>query len=395
MSKYLEMANAILDEIVEIRRDIHRHPEVGNTEERTSRLVRDKLAEYGVDTIESPTPTSVVATVRGSKGSGKCIALRCDMDALPVQEATGLPFSSEVPGVMHACGHDVHTAMMLGNAKLLCSLRDEFAGTVKLIFQHNEEIMPGGARELIKAGVMDGVDAILGMHNFPSENDKTGVIGFRAGPFTSASDGYGFKIIGTGGHGSLPHKAPDPILAAAEIILLLQQVQSREVAPTDSAIIMMNKIQGGKAPNIISDEVFMIGNARTYTAEARQKIADHVQRVAKAVETLSGCKVEAGGMRGYDSVYNDEALSAFLFEQLPAIVGKDHVEEFKEPMSFGEDFSFYSTLTGVPAVLLILQAGHAGDAVYALHNAHCAVREEAMPYGMAAMTGSAVAFLNK
>ena len=348
-----------------------------------------------MDTIESPTPTSVVATVRGNKGAGGCIALRCDLDALPVQEETGLPFSSEVPNVMHACGHDMHCAMMLGNAKLLCSLRDEFPGTVKLIFQHNEEIMPGGARELIKAGVMEGVDAILGMHNFPTENDKTGVIGFKAGPFTSASDGYGFNIIGTGGHGSQPQKAPDPILAAAEIIMMLQQIQAREIAPSDSAVIMMNTIQGGKAPNSIADRVFMTGNARSYTAEVRQKIADHVQRVAQAVETVSRCKIEAGSMRGYDSCYNNEELSAFLFEQLPAIVGKDHVEEFKEPMSFGEDFSFYSTLTGIPAVLMILQAGHEGDEVSSLHNAHCAVKEEAMPYGMAAMTGAAVAFLNR
>ena len=395
MSKYLEMANAILDEVVEIRRDIHRHPELGRNEFRTSKLVQDKLAEYGVDTIEVLPPTAVVATIRGNKGDGKCIALRCDMDALPVTEETGLPFASENPGVMHACGHDIHTAMMLGNAKMLCSLRDEFAGTVKLIFQHSEEIMPGGSKDLIALGVMDGVDAVLGMHNFPTDNDKVGVVGFKAGGFTTSADEYGFNIIGTGGHGSLPHKAPDPILAAAEMIMLFQQVQSREVAPTDAAIFMMNKIEGGKAPNIISDHVFMIGNARAFTTEARQKIEDHVYRVAEAVETLSHCKIEVSAMHGYDSVYNDDDLCDFLFAELPDIIGKDHVEQFKQPMNFGEDFSHYSTKTGVPGVLMILQAGHAGDDVYSLHNARCAVKEEAMPYGMAAMSGAAVEFLKK
>ena len=396
MSKYLDMANAIMEEIVDIRRNIHRHPELSRKEFRTSKLVQDKLAEYGVDTIEVLAETAVVATIRGKKGDGKCIALRCDMDALPVQEETDLPYASVNPGVMHACGHDMHTAMMLGNAKMLCDLRDEFAGTVKLIFQHAEEYMPAdGSKELVGLRVMDGVDAILGMHNFPTENDKIGVVGFRAGGFTTSADEFGFNIIGTGGHGSLPHKAPDPILAAAEMIMLFQQVQSREVAPTDAAIFMMNKIEGGKAPNIISDHVFMIGNARAFTTEARQKIEDHVYRVAKAVEELSHCKVEVSATHGYDSVCNDAALTDFLFAVLPDIIGKDHVEQFKDPMNFSEDFSFYSTLTGVPEVLMILQAGHARDQVYSLHNSHCAVREEAMPYGMAAMTGAAVAFLNK
>ena len=396
MSKYLDMANAIMDEIVDIRRHIHRHPELSRKEYETSKLVQEKLAEYGVDTIEVLAETAVVATIRGNKGDGKCIALRCDMDALPVQEETSLPWASVNPGVMHACGHDMHTAMMLGNAKMLCQLRDEFAGTVKLIFQHAEEYMPkDGSKELVGLRVMDGVDAILGMHNFPTENDKVGVVGFRAGGFTTSADEFGFDIIGTGGHGSLPHKAPDPILAAAEMIMLFQQVQSREVAPTDAAIFMMNKIEGGKAPNIISDHVYMIGNARAFTTEARQKIEDHVYRVARAVEDLSHCKIEVSATHGYDSVCNDDALSDFLFAELPDIIGRDHVEQFKQPMNFSEDFSFYSTLTGVPEVLMILQAGHVGNAVYSLHNSHCAVKEEAMPYGMAAMTGAAVKFLNK
>ena len=393
MSKYLDMANAIMDEIVDIRRHLHRNLELSRKEFETSKLVQEKLAEYGADTIEVLAETAVVATIRGNKGDGKCIALRCDMDALPVQEETGLPWASVNPGVMHACGHDMHTAMMLGNAKMLCNLRDEFAGTVKLIFQHAEEYMPkDGSKELVGLRVMDGVDAILGMHNFPTENDKTGVIGFRAGGFTTSADEYSFNIIGTGGHGSLPHKAPDPILAAAEMIMLFQQVQAREVAPTDAAIFMMNKIEGGRAPNIMSDRAFMIGNARAFTTEARQKIEDHAYRVAQAVESLSHCKIEVSAMHGYDSVCNDDALSDFLFNVLPDIIGKDHVEQFKEPMNFSEDFSFYGTKTGKPVVMFFLNTGHARD-LATLHNGKCSFNEECIPYGMTAMTHAALAFL--
>ena len=156
MDRVLNEAIGIFDEVVEIRRDIHRHPEQGNQEFRTSSLVKEKLVEFGVDELLTPTETGVVGVIKGRKGAGKVIGLRCDMDALPVTEATGLPFASEVEGVMHACGHDMHTAMMLGNAKILCKLRDSFAGTIKLIFEPSEEIQPGGAREIIKSGAVDG-----------------------------------------------------------------------------------------------------------------------------------------------------------------------------------------------------------------------------------------------
>ncbi|MBR2540174.1 MAG: amidohydrolase [Mogibacterium sp.] len=394
MNSFLEKANGIMDEIVAIRRDIHAHPELGHKEVRTSALIREKLETYGVDEIQSLTETSVVAVIKGKKGHGKCIALRTDIDALPVEEETGLPFASETSGVMHACGHDIHTAMMLGNAKLLCEMRDQFAGTVKLIFQHSEDTFPGGSKELIEQGVMNGVDAILGIHVFPTENDKCGVIGFREGPFTTSADEYLFDITGPGGHGSEPHKVPDPILAAAEMIMMFQQVQARAIAPRDTAIFMMNKIQGGKAPNIISDKVTMVGNARAYTAEARKTIEEYVYRIAEGVEKISGCKIDVHETLGYDACFNDPGLVDWIRPVLGEIIGEDRVEAFPDPMGFSEDFSFYSTLTGVPALFMILQAGTMGE-VAPLHNAHCSFNEQAMPYGMAAMTGSAIKFLEQ
>ena len=187
MSVILNQANEISDEIIAIRRDIHQHPELGTNLPRTSKIVMDKLKEYGVDEVLNPVSTAVVGVIHGTKGPGKCVGIRCDMDALPVKEETGLPFSSENEGVMHACGHDLHTSMMIGNAKILCQHRDEFAGTIKLIFEPSEEQQPGGARMIIESGVVDDVDVFLGMHVLPSDGN-VGKIAIRKGPVTTSAD---------------------------------------------------------------------------------------------------------------------------------------------------------------------------------------------------------------
>lgn len=394
MRDYLTKANSIYDRIIEIRRDIHMHPELGGTETRTSGIVKKVLEEIGVDEIQEGVGTSVIAIIRGGKGPGKCIALRADMDALPVEENTGLPYSSKVPGVMHACGHDFHVAMMLGNAMILNEMKDEFAGTVKIIFQHSEEKQPGGARPLIASGVMDGVDAILGMHVSPSEPEFTGTVAFREGPFTTFADEFYFDIYGKGGHGSQPQSTQDAILTAAEMITFFERLQSREIAPGDWAVFMMNKISGGTATNIIPEHVEMCGNARGYVEEIRQKIYSNATRAVAAMEEMSGCRIEMKYSEGYDPVYNDEKLTQFLFDTLPDVIGEDRVIHMEEPLSFSEDFSFYSTQTGVPQVLLILQGGHEGENLVPLHNAACAIKEEAAPYGMAAMVGSVIAYLS-
>lgn len=395
MNNLLDMARAIQEDVVAIRRDIHAHPELGHHEERTSRLIAEKLSQIGVDKIETPTPTSVVATIVGTadKQAGmKCVALRTDIDALPVQETTGLEFASCTPGVMHACGHDIHCAMMLGNARILNSIKDQFGGTVKLIFQHSEDTFPGGSRELVGAGVMHGVDAILGLHVNSSENAKCGTIGIKEGPFTTSADEYEFVITGPGGHGSTPHKVPDPILAAAEIIMMLQQIQSRNVPPLDACIIMMNKIQGGTAPNIISDKVTMVGNARAYKPEVRKIMEETVFRIARGVEEISGCQIQVNAAFGYDPCFNDPELVSIITPLLGEVLGPEKVSVYQDPMSFSEDFSFYSTLTGVPELFMILEAGNLGD-IKPLHSAQVTFNEEAMPYGMAAMVGSALRLL--
>ncbi len=393
MSVLLEQAEAMADEIVAIRRDLHQHPELGQDLPRTSRLVMDKLKEYGVDEVLNPVSTAVIGIIHGMKGPGKCVGIRCDMDALPVQEKTGLSFSSENEGVMHACGHDLHTSMMLGNAKLLCQHRDAFAGTVKLIFEPSEEVQPGGARMIIASGAVDDVDVFIGMHVKPSEGD-VGKVSLYKGPITTSADEVYITVHGKGGHGSEPDKAADAILAGCQINVLLQQIQARNINPQDTVILTMNQIQGGTAVNIIAETCTLIGGFRTYTPEARETGIRKIHDICRGVEKISDCKIDAQVTIGYDACFNDEATVDVLKDAYDTALGEDSYVMLKEPMKFSEDFSFFSTQTGKPAVLLFLNAGSApGHEAGVLHSDTCTFDEKAIPHGMAAMCAGALSLL--
>lgn len=387
----LAMENS--SEVIELRRDIHKHPEIGRKEFRTADLIRSKLEEYGADQIDSPVPTAVIALIHGHKGEGKCVALRADIDALPVEEETGLPYASEVPGMMHACGHDMHVAMLLGVAKILCQKREEFAGTVKLIFQHSEDTMPGGAKELVEKGVLENpqVDAIFGMHVYPDE-DKVGKIGLHAGPLTTSVDIYNITVKGKGGHGSEPHTTKDPILAACEMVTLLQQIPSRYINPLETVVFPICTIQGGEAVNVIPSEAKFSGVARTYNNAVRGQIKEQVTQIAEGVGTLSGCKVEVDHVVGYPACYNDKALIETAETAIEEVLGKDAIVQLEEPKAFSEDFSYFTEMSDVPGAYMLLFAGHEGDLV-SLHNPKCAMKEEAMPAGVAVMTSTALKFL--
>lgn len=393
MNIVLNEAESIFNDIVEIRRDIHRHPEQGNQEFRTSALVKEKLKEYGVDEILEPTETGVIGVVKGRKGDGKVVGLRCDMDALPVTEKTNLPFSSEIPGAMHACGHDMHTAMMLGNARILCKLRDEFSGTVKLIFEPSEEVQPGGARMIIDSGMVDDVDAFFGLHVNPSEAE-IGKICLRKGSTATSADEVHISVIGKSGHGSTPHKANDAILAACQLNVLMCQIQSRNIDPLDTCILTVNVIEGGIKSNVIADKCKLIATIRAYTQETREITIEKIHDICRGVEKISGCKVEEDIRLGYDAMVNDENLLDIISDYYDKEMGPDSYKEMKEPFGGSEDFSFFSTKTGKPAVLMFLSAGHAeGMPVSTLHSHDCTFDEESMKYGMTAMTNAALAVL--
>lgn len=388
------MAEDCIDEIVAIRRDIHRHPEVGKTEFRTSKIIREKLKEYGVESIESPCPTAVVGLIHGSKDNGKCIALRADIDALPIEEETGLSFASETPNIMHACGHDMHTSMLLGAAKILCNMREHFQGTVKLIFQHSEDTLPGGAKELVEKGVMENpkVDAIIGMHMLPDEN-HVGEIGIKGGPLTTSVDLYEFTIHGRGGHGSAPQTTDDPILAAAQMIVLLQQIISRKIDPLETAIFSIGNISGGSAVNIIPSEVKFAGVSRTYSETVREEIDRQIKGIAHGIELTSGNTVDINHGKYYPSLSNDWNLTDFVKKTLIDSMGEENIINLKRPMSFSEDFSYYPIETGVPCTFLLLFAGYEGEFV-SLHNPKCILREEAMLNGIVALANIAIKFLS-
>lgn len=393
MEQIKAAADQIFDEIVAIRRDIHRHPEIGRTEVRTSGIIRDKLKEYGVDKIESPCPTAVVGLIQGRKGPGRCIALRSDIDALPVQEETGLPFASETPGIMHACGHDMHASMLLGAAKLLCGMRDQFSGTVKLIFQHSEDTLPGGAKELVEKGVLENphVDAIIGMHLYPDES-RVGKVLFRNGPLTTSVDLYDVTVKGKGGHGSAPHTTHDPILAACQMVTLLEQIPARYIDPLETVIFPVCSIHSGDAPNIIPDEAKFSGIARSYVDSVREAVDKQVFQIARGVETLSGCKIDINHYEGYPACYNDPALTDVARSAVRKALGEENIVELDKPLSFSEDFSYYTKMTGTPGAYMMLCGGHEGELV-SLHNPRCILKEEAMPYGIAVLASTAVTYL--
>lgn len=394
-TELMQAIEQIMPEIIEIRRDIHMHPEIGRKEVRTTALIKEKLEEYGVDEIKSLMPTGAVALIKGEKASDVCIALRTDIDALPVQEETGLPYSSKVPGMMHACGHDMHASMMLGVAKYLCANRDKFAGTIKLIFQPSEDTLPGGAKELVEKGVMENphVDAIFGMHLIPDENE-VGTVEFCEGPLTTSVDLFDVTVIGKGGHGSTPHLTKDPILAACQMVTLLQQIPARYIDPLETVIFPVCSFHSGEAPNVIPGEAKFGGIARSYLSSVRKQVTEQVFQIAKGVEALSGTKIDINHYEGYPACYNDPELTKEAMKAVTEELGAEHAEEIGRPYSFSEDFSYYTEMTGTPGLFMMVKAGHMGEMV-ALHNAKCAMREEAMPFGMAAMITVALNYLDK
>lgn len=396
MGELFKAAQGIYDECVEIRRTIHQNPEIGRKEFKTSELIREKLRLYGVDQIDSPVPTAVVALIKGTKegpGKDKCLAIRADIDALPIQEETDVPYKSQVPDMMHACGHDLHATMLLGTAKLLCERRREFAGTIKLIFQHSEDTLPGGAKELVEKGVMENphVDAIFGMHILPEEGE-IGRVKFMEGPVTTSVDLFDVTVNGVGGHGSTPQLTKDPILAACQMVVLLQQIQSRYVDPLETVIFPVCSFHSGDAPNVIPGQARFSGIARAYVDHVRDDVTKQVYDIAKGMESIAGVQVDINHYEGYPACYNDEKLTRMNRSAVAAELGEDMVYDMDKPMSFSEDFSYFTKMTGTPGVYVLLAAGYEGE-LQPLHNSKMLPDEKAMPYGIAAMCASALNYM--
>ncbi|GAB1446086.1 MAG: amidohydrolase [Cyclobacteriaceae bacterium] len=341
-----QLSESYFDDTRKTRRHLHAHPELSYQEFNTAKFVARKLIEYGLTPTEGIADTGIVALIEGRNPSKKTIALRADMDALPIQEANEVSYKSTTPGVMHACGHDVHTASLLTVSRILFELKDQFEGTVKLIFQPGEEKIPGGASLMIKEGVLENPtpSQIIGQHVMPLI--PAGKIGFREGMYMASCDEIYFTVIGKGGHGAAPELTIDPILIASYIIIALQQIISRNASPKQPTVLTFGNIIGKGATNIIPNEVKIAGTFRALNEEWRTSALSKIKKMAESIAEGMGGRCEVEIARGYPYLENNPELTRRIRAAAAQYVGEENVVDIDITLG-AEDFSYYSQL--IPA----------------------------------------------
>ncbi len=395
--KVVSLSNDSNADVVQWRRHMHAHPELSNRETETSRFVAERLREIGVDDIKTNVAHhGVVALVKGNR-PGPCVALRADMDALPVTEQTHLPFASTNAGVMHACGHDVHTAVLLGAAEVLTQIRDEIQGTVKLVFQPAEEGAPagekGGASLMIEEGVMKDPDvaAFFALHIDPDL--PVGELGYGFGSMAASADGFTVKVIGKQVHAARPWQGIDPIVVSAHIIVAMQTIASRVIDAREPIVVTVGKIDGGVRGNIIPENVNMVGTIRTHNETVRAQAIETLKRIVHQTAEAHGAKTEVEIYPYAPVVWNEEALGTRMLPTLKKIVGEDHVVRTK-PMMGAEDFALFAQLVPSFYIRLGIRNEKIG-AIHALHTPYLIVDENSIPLGVRAMSLLAVDFLRE
>jgi len=385
------LADDVFPEVVRLRRQIHRRPELAFEEHETAALIAETLRGICLEPTEGVATTGVVAHVEGER-PGPTVALRADIDALPIREATGLDFASEVDGRMHACGHDAHTAMLLGAAHILHTLRDDLAGTVRLVFQPSEEKAPGGASVMIEEGVlgeMDGrgpVERIFGQHVFPDL--PAGALGVRAGTFMASADEVYLTVRGRGGHAAAPHLLTDTVLAQAHILTALQSVISRNRPPGVPSLLSFGRVAAEGATNVIPEEVRLDGTFRSMDEDWRFEAHDLIRRTAEKTAEALGVTCEVRIVVGYPVLRNDEAAAALVRQTAVDYVGEARVVEL--PMWYAsEDFAFYTEQ--VPGAFSVLGVGNEAEGItHGLHTPKMTVDEEALRTGTGFLAALAV-----
>jgi hippurate hydrolase len=374
----LEMLRLFHAELVHIRRDIHAHPELGFEETRTSQVVADKLAAWGIEVHRGIARTGVVGVIRGRKDGGRAIGLRADMDCLPLQETGDIPHKSRHAGRMHACGHDGHTTMLLGAARYLAQTRN-FDGTVNVIFQPAEE-GGGGGRVMVEEGLFRRFpcDAVFAIHNWPGM--EAGRIAVRPGPMMAATDELKIRLHGRGGHAALPHLAADPVVMAAHVITALQTIASRNANPVDAVVVSLCSMQTSQlgAFNIIPNHVELVGTVRSFTPAMRELAERRVKEIATSVAQALGGRADVEYHRGYPATVNAEREARFAAEVGEQVFGKGNVVTDGEPTMGGEDFAYM--LQARPGAYVFLgQGGAQGGCL--LHNASYDFNDEVIPLG--------------
>lgn len=365
------------EEVIKWRRHFHQYPELSFHEEKTAQYVYDTLQSFGNLEISRPTKTSVMARLIGSQ-PGKVLAIRADMDALPIEEENTFEFASTNPGVMHACGHDGHTAMLLGTAKILTSLKDKIKGEVRFLFQHAEELYPGGAEEMVQAGVMDGVDMIIGAHLWAPM--KLGTVGVAYGPMMAAPDTFYITVEGKGGHAALPHDTIDSIAIASQVVTNLQHIVSRNTDPLDNLVVSVTKFIGGTTHNVIPGSVEICGTVRSFDANLRKSVPELMERIIKGITNAHGAQYKFNYEFGYRPVINDEHITKAIEETILEVFDEKTLDLMKPNMG-GEDFSAFQQKA--PGTFFYVGAGNKEkDITYPHHHARFTIDEDALEIGV-------------
>lgn len=391
-AEILADARALLDDVIALRRRIHRHPEIGLTLPRTQAAVLEALDGLGLDVRTGQRTTSVLARLRGAR-PGPTILLRADMDALPLREETGLPFASEVEGAMHACGHDAHVAMLVGAARLLAARRGDLGGTVLFMFQPGEEGYHG-ARIMLEEGLLDGAEpprAAFALH--VGHRSPAGMVTTRPGPTMASGDTFQITVRGRGGHASSPHDCLDPIPVACAIVQAFQTLVSRRVNVFDPAVVTVGKIEAGTTRNIIPETARMLGTVRTLSETTRERVLDGLRRLAEGIAASHEAEATVELIRGYPVTVNDGDFAAFVLDTARDVLGPERVEEMRAPIMGSEDFSY--VLQRVPGAMAFLGTRPESGPVYPNHSNRMLVHEPALAAGVAMHVAVALRFLGR
>jgi amidohydrolase len=384
LAEIKDLAQKFTPRLIEIRRHLHAHPELSGKEHQTSAYIAGVLSSCGLSVQEAVGKTGVVGELLGKGSDRRTLAIRTDMDALPIQEDLQLDFASANPGIMHACGHDVHATLGMGTAMVLSQLETGLPGNVRFLFQPAEEIALG-AKWMVQDGVMKNVDAIYGVHVFPSIPARQ--IGIRYGALTSAADNLEIVIQGESGHGARPHQAIDAIWIAAQVITSLQQAISRTQNPLHPIVLSLGQIEGGRAHNVIADRVTMKGTVRSLHPESYDNLPGWIENIVQGICQIYGAKCQVDYRRGVPSVHNDDTLTQIIEAATREAWGDESVQILPEPSLGAEDFSVY--LDNVPGCMFRLGVGHENKTNYPLHHPKFEIDEEAILTGVVTMAYAA------
>ena len=387
-----QLAEKYYNQVIEVRQHLHKHPELSFKETETSKYIISLLNKWGIRYDSGIADTGIVAFIEGKNPTKRAIALRADMDALPISEQNNVPYKSLNKGVMHACGHDAHTASLLGTLLILNELREEFEGTIKFIFQPAEEKLPGGAKKMIEEGVLENPvpELIIGQHVYPEL--PSGKIGFKKGMYMASADEIYLTISGKGGHAAMPESITNTVLIASQIVVALQKIP-HEVAPKNiPTVLTIGKIIANGATNIVPNEVYMEGTFRTMDEENRKNIHQEIEKVVKSIAEKQGAKADLNIKKGYPVLYNNEDTTEKSIRYAKEYLGNENVVDLNYRMT-AEDFAYYSQK--IPATFYRLGTSDGDNFIDPLHSPTFNIHEESLKTGMGTMAYISFCFLNE